>query len=165
MKDGNHRVLRVIRTVVGLGLVLLLTYGGGYALDRIRLEGGRREGPQRLNPVLVQTYADIPTGAQPYFSCKSHQIIGEVVLVTQGGTFRVESPLRRKPPELEYALLAPLAPEGAYELFVQPTVGRGFITILQHPNGANGYTGKIKIDDPYFDEGIYHFQVWARQVS
>jgi len=92
MRDWNIRSLRIIRTVADLGLMVLLAWGATVGINHIYGLGGRREVTQRLNPVLVQTYDPIPPGAQPYFSFKSRNILGEVVIVVHEGTIKIERP-------------------------------------------------------------------------
>lgn len=144
--------------------MILLAWGATIGINHIYGLAGRREATERLNPVLVQSYTSIPPHAQPYLSFKSRHLFGEVVLVVQGSTLRLDAAQWPNARKLEYEFVTTPAPEGAYELFVKPMLGRGFVTVLQSPLADNGYTAKIKIDDPYFGEGQYHFELWYQKV-
>ncbi len=165
MGEKEGRIVRAGRTLASLGLAAFLAWVSTVVINGIYGLGGRREARQRLNPALVQIHTPIPADARPYLSFKSENISGEIVLSLQNGTLKLEGNRRLKASDSEFKFLGTIDKYQAYDLFIQPIVGRGFITVLQNPNGDNGYTGKIKIDDPYFSQAEYQFQVWIKKID
>ena len=155
----------MLRTTAGLVLVLLLSWFATAGMNRIYGFAGRREGAERLNPLLVQIYPSRPADGRPYFSFQSKRITSELNLVAQGETLRIEGNSPPAAADLAYEFQARLAEKGAYELFVEPIVGRGFVTVTENPSVENGYRAKLRIDDPYFAEGEYSFRIWYRSAG
>ena len=151
--NQSRRLTGLTSSICAALLALVSTWG----LNRLYGFGGRRETVQVIDPLLVQVRSPIPESSIAYLSIalRMNQPISEVVIRPESvGLLGGANALR-------YRFLSDAAKDRPYDLFVEPIVGRGFVTVVQNPRASNGYVGKIRVDDPYDGPADYELRVYV----
>ena len=147
-----------IRTLVGFAIVVLLSWGSTFAVNKLYSFGGHPVRSEQLNPVLTETYPPVPADARLYLTIRCPGFSNEANLQVHD---RAVTTGTRPNLEVRPTFASQLQHEGDYELYIKPIKVRGFVQVSQNPSAANGYTAEIKVFDPYFGGIDYEFEIWS----
>jgi hypothetical protein len=149
----------VYRQIAYIVLGCLLAWGATWAVNELYHFGGAFGRNDKINPLFVQEFEPIPPDAVKSVYWESRDFGQAATLVVRNNEISLEDIVGTPPGKTKQELLQPL-PAAEGQVFVERLSARGFITVIQHPTKENGYTAKIRIEDPYGEHSEYKMALY-----
>jgi hypothetical protein len=160
----EHTRSEFSRQIAYVVLGCVLAYAATWIVNQFYHLGGAFGRLEQINPLFVQTVEPIPSDAIKFFSWESDNFGQAATLLVSNNSVTLEEVQGGRPRRTSQYFLRPL-PKTGCQVFVENSIGRGFVTIAEQPTPKNDYTTKVRIEDPYGSGSEYKLNLYFQPVE